>query len=382
MPKLYIGLMSGTSLDAADAALVECAPSGDIRILAAHSEPITADLRIRLQQLLQPDAVISLPRLGDLHQQVGAWLAQAALAVMQDADVTAQDIAAIGSHGQTVWHAPAAQWPYSMQLGSASHIAARTGCTVVADFRNADMALGGQGAPLVPAFHRHLLASAERARIVVNIGGMANLTILPRSAAHDPTQASGLDTGPGNTLMDGWIQAQLGEPMDENGQWAASGRVHEPLLQRMLQDRYFQLAPPKSTGREYFNQAWLQAQLKQLAQPPAGADVQATLCALSGHSIAKAIAAYGPGNEEILVCGGGARNVQLMACLQRLLAPRLVTSTAARGIDPQWVEAAAFAWLAMRRLQSLPGNLPRVTGARAPAVLGCVYLPPPVSHGK
>lgn len=377
MDSYFIGLMSGTSLDAADAALVGFSAGSTPRILATRALPPTVELRRELLACSRPRATLTLYQLGTLNQRLGDWFADAAVAVMRDADIGAGAITAIGSHGQTVWHAPDSQRPFSLQLGSASRIAARTGCTVVADFRNSDMAIGGQGAPLVPAFHRSLFASAERARIVINIGGFANLTILPAGSDVDASVVTGLDTGPGNALMDGWIQHHLSQPMDTDGRWATSGRVHEPLLARLLTEPYLSRPAPKSTGREYFNMAWLQGHLGALDTAPIGADVQATLCEFTARSIAMGVAAYGPGGEEILICGGGAHNPRLLARLQALLAPRPLATTTQHGMDVDWVEAAAFAWLAKRRLEGLPGNLAGVTGARSAAILGAVYAPAP-----
>lgn len=367
--------MSGTSLDAADAALVQFAADGTATILATHALGLATELRDELLELARHDAAIRLAGLGILDQRLGEWFAEAALAVMSDAGAAPDDIAAIGSHGQTVWHAPGAAHPFSLQLGSASRIAARTGCTVVADFRNSDMAVGGQGAPLVPAFHRGLFARADSARVIVNIGGIANLTILPAGADQDDALVTGLDTGPGNALMDSWIQTHLGQTMDANGQWAASGTIHTVLLERMLKDPYLARPAPKSTGREYFNLHWLQTHIDSLKDRPPAADVQATLCEYTARTIAMAIGDHGPGDEEILVCGGGARNARLLTRLAELLAPRSVQTTSSHGLNADWVEAAAFAWLAKRRLEGRPGNLPGVTGARRAAVLGGIYRP-------
>lgn len=370
-----IGLMSGTSLDAADAVLADF--SGDRpAIIATASLPPPQALRDELLQLPQQHQTITLRRLGMLHQQLGTWFADAANAVLDAAKFSADRVAAIGSHGQTVRHEPDLDPPFSIQLGSASRIAALTGCTVVADFRSADLAIGGQGAPLVPAFHRALFARPDAGRIIVNIGGIANLTVLPAGSDRVETGISGFDTGPGNGLMDNWIHARLGSTMDRNGHWAASGAVHERLLRNMLRDPYLQRPPPKSTGREYFNLPWLQHQLDVLNEAPAAADVQATLCEFSARTIASAISTCGTGYDEVIICGGGSHNPRLMQRLTTLLQPRKVTTTTEHGIDADWVEASAFAWLAMRRLRGLPGNLPSVTGARAPAILGAIHAPP------
>ncbi len=375
MGDYYIGLMSGTSVDAADAALVEFATDSPPRILDTHAQAPDDGLRDDLLHLSQQVAGVSLSKLGELDQRVGEWFADAALAVMAKAGVAAGDIAAIGSHGQTVRHEPAARLPFSLQLGAPSRIAARTGCCVVADFRNSDMAVGGQGAPLVPAFHRSLFASADTPRVIVNIGGIANLTILPAGADSDDARITGLDTGPGNALMDTWIQSHLGRHMDADGRWATSGKVHPGLLGLMMQDPYLSKAPPKSTGREYFNMDWLGAQIESLGAPPTPADVQATLCEFTAQTISVAIASYGPGGETILLCGGGVRNPYLQERLRALLTPRPVEATDAYGVDADWVEAVAFAWLAMRTINHLPGNVPTVTGAKRAVPLGGLYQP-------
>lgn len=363
-------------MDGVDAALVTFAADGTMHLDATASVPLPDELRGPLLQLTQTGGPARLAQLGTIHQQLGLWFADAALAVMDKAHVGPADIAAIGSHGQTVWHAPDGRLPFSMQLGAASQIAARSGCTVVADFRSADMAAGGQGAPLVPAFHRDMFAGMDSGRIIVNIGGIANLTILPAGANQDDTRIAGFDTGPGNGLMDLWVATHLDAPMDADGRWAASGTIDAGLLRQMLNDPYLHKAPPKSTGREYFNRAWLQARLDNLGTSPAPADVQATLCEFTAQSVVNAINDCGPGFDDIIVCGGGAHNRHLMQRLTSLLAPCRVTTSAAHGIDVDWVEAAAFAWLAMRRLKSLPGNLPSVTGASSPAILGAVHAPP------
>lgn len=372
-PSHYIGLMSGTSIDAADAALVRFSEDGLPQIVATHAEAPDPDLRADLLHLSQQVAGISLAKFGELDQRVGDWFASAALAVMDKAGISADAVAAIGSHGQTVRHEPEARFPFSLQLGAASLIAARTGCRVVADFRNSDMAIGGQGAPLVPAFHRGLFADPNQARIVANIGGIANLTILPRTAASDLNAITGLDTGPGNALMDAWIASHLRRPLDEDGQWAASGRVDDALLALMMDDPYLRRRAPKSTGREYFNLDWLRAQIDSLRTPPNPVDVQATLCEFTARTIVQAIEEYGPGDEQLLLCGGGVRNAELRRRLAALAAPRDIQPTDDYGLDSDWVEAAAFAWLAMRTTNGLSGNVPSVTGARRAVPLGAIY---------
>jgi anhydro-N-acetylmuramic acid kinase len=373
-PACYIGLMSGTSVDAADAAVVRFDEHGDNpQILATHAEAPDAGLRNDLLHLSQQVAGVSLAKFGELDQRVGEWFANAALTVMEKAGMAAEDIDAIGSHGQTVRHEPESRYPFSLQLGSPSLIAARTGCRVVADFRNTDIAMGGQGAPLVPGFHRSVFASRTRHRIVVNIGGIANLTVLPSASVDNPLDVTGLDTGPGNALMDAWTAAHLKHSYDDDGRWAASGRVDDALLALMMADPYLARPAPKSTGREYFNLDWLRAQIDSLPTPPIPADVQATLCEFSARTIVQAIDEYGPGDEELLLCGGGVRNAELYRRLEQLMAPRPLARTDDYDVDSDWVEAVAFAWLAMRTVHGLSGNVPGVTGARASVALGGIY---------
>ncbi|MGH8307500.1 MAG: anhydro-N-acetylmuramic acid kinase, partial [Gammaproteobacteria bacterium] len=278
-----------------------------------------------------------------------------------------QDIRAIGSHGQTVRHRPGGPHPFSLQIADPNIIAARTGIATVADFRRRDMALGGQGAPLVPAFHHAVFADPNETRAVINIGGIANLTLL--SAQNGPV--SGFDTGPGNLLMDAWSREHLHAPYDENGTFAASGNVDEILLRRLLADEYFQRPPPKSTGREHFSQAWLGKALVDTKLP--AADVMATLCELTARCIADAVRKQTPRVSRVLLCGGGIHNAHLVKRLAALLPACELSTTNEFGIAPDWVEAMAFAWLARETLARRPGNLPAVTGAREPAVLGAIY---------
>jgi anhydro-N-acetylmuramic acid kinase len=273
-------------------------------------------------------------------------------------------------HGQTVRHRPEEGW--TLQLNSPARVAERAGVPVVADFRSRDVAAGGHGAPLVPAFHAALFGRADADRVVVNIGGIANLTVLP--AGGSVAAVRGFDTGPGNVLLDLWCARHRGEPFDRDGAWARSGRVDPALLERMLAEPYFALRPPKSTGRDLFNAEWLAAMLAGGA-PAQAADVQATLVALTARSIARAVdAAAGAGNGvDVLVCGGGANNAALIAALAAELSPRRVATTAAEGVPVEQVEALAFAWLAWQAVSGRPGNLPAVTGARGPRVLGAIY---------
>lgn len=366
-PQYFAGLMSGTSMDAADAALVDFS-AGTPRLIATHRSPLTPELRAALLALCAPGPN-EIERMGILDTQLGEIFAASTLALLKKAGINSADVHAIGSHGQTVRHQPGGPYPFSLQIGNPVLIAQRTGITTVADFRRADIAAGGQGAPLVPAFHNAVFRSAQHDRVVVNIGGIANITVLPKDATHAVT---GFDTGPGNVLLDAWAERHLGKRMDEDGRFAASGSVREGLLNALSNDDYFALKPPKSTGREHFNMAWLDAAL----QPHAGIsapDIQATLCDLTAASIAQAIRHYAPHTSEVLICGGGAHNVHLMQRLRARLSQCAVESTEKHGINPDWVEAMAFAWLAKQTLEGKPGNLPSVTGAKHAAVLGGIY---------
>lgn len=365
----HIGLMSGTSADGIDAVAVEIGEPRAFRLLATHHSAYPPDTRARVLALTDAGHD-EIARAGALDTELGRLFAEAANAVRKQAGLAASDVHAIGSHGQTIRHAPAGPDRFTVQLGNPAVIAELTGMTTVADFRRRDMAAGGEGAPLVPAFHQWLFGNTDSARVVVNIGGIANITVLPSDKQADVT---GFDTGPGNVLMDIWAATHLGRPFDDNGDWAASGKVDERLLQRMLAEPYFARKPPKSTGRELFRADWLEQMLQVAWAGVTPVDVQATLAALTARTIADAIAGSAARADAVFVCGGGAQNRFLMAQLGRLLAPRAVQSTSAIGLDPQWVEASAFAWLAHRTMEGKPGNLPAVTGARHAAILGAIY---------
>jgi len=366
MTRYYIGLISGTSMDGIDAALLDFNPQP--RLLAHHSHPLPDAIRQQLYKLQTPgqDELTTAMR---LDVELGRLFAAAANALLKKAGLSATQVAAIGSHGQTLRHYPDGATPSTLQIGDPNLIAELTGITTVADLRRRDMAAGGQGAPLVPAFHAGVFRQTGSNRAILNIGGIANLTLLPAGAAAPVT---GFDTGPGNGLMDAWIEQHHGQAYDRDGEWAASGHVHPGLLERLLHDPYFDRTPPKSTGREYFNLAWLQPRLEPFADL-APRDVQATLCELSARSIAEALQESLGSVDEVLICGGGVHNRTLRQRLEELLTPARVTSTAGAGLDPDWVEAAAFAWLARQTLNGEPGNLPSVTGASHPVVLGGIY---------
>ncbi|QKX17104.1 anhydro-N-acetylmuramic acid kinase [Microbulbifer sp. YPW1] len=368
MTDLYIGLMSGTSVDCIDAVLAEFSEvDGELRChtRAALGHPITNEMREAILALCAPGPS-ELDRAGQLDRRLGEEFAAATLAVLQKAGVKPSAVKAIGSHGQTVRHRPpgSVSTPFSLQLGDPNTIAALTGITTVADFRRRDMALGGHGAPLMPAFHNAVFRTS-RDRAVVNIGGMANITELAADG-----QVRGYDTGPGNALLDYWVKLHLGQPYDADGAWAASGAPHPTLLNRLMGDPFFAAPAPKSTGREAFNPSWLERASAGLEVPPA--DVQATLAEVTAASIANGVREFARGGE-LLVCGGGARNNDLMERLRRRLPTWSVTATNEYGIDADWVEGAGFAWLARQTMLGLHGNCPAVTGAEKETVLGGIY---------
>jgi len=362
--ELFVGLMSGTSLDGVDGVLADF--SGPRPRLLAHARHgFAPDLRQTLESLLEsgPD---ELHRAAVAAQHLARAYASVAQDVLLHANVEPDQVRAIGVHGQTVRHRPEAG--YTLQLNSPATLAELTGIDVVADFRGRDIAAGGQGAPLVPAFHAAVFAT-EAPRAVVNIGGISNVTGLPEE--HGAGNVIGFDCGPGNVLLDAWAGRHLDEPIDRDGRWAVAGHTHATLLDSFLGERYFALDPPKSTGRELFNEVWLDAHLSGRQIEPK--DVQATLTRLTARTIGQAIARYFAAAGDVIVCGGGALNVTLMKMLTEECAPRPVTSSASLGIDPQHVEALAFAWLARQHLARRPGNVPTVTGARGARVLGALY---------
>jgi anhydro-N-acetylmuramic acid kinase len=353
--------MSGTSADGIDAALI-ATEGKQSELLGSHHRPMPAPLRDEILAFRQsgPD---ELHRLATLDVQLAKEYAAAVSALLDTAQLEAAAVTAIGCHGQTIRHHPEGDTPYTLQIGDPNRLAELTGITVVSDFRRRDMAAGGQGAPLVPAFHRARLVSAGVATAVVNIGGIANISLITADG-----DVAGWDTGPGNTLMDSWIAQNQGEPFDRNGEWAASGTIIAPLLTALLQDPYFTMRPPKSTGPEYFHLGWLAA---NLSGDETSADVQCTLAALTVESLALTLAQQPI--DVVRVCGGGARNTWLMQRLTDRLGETAVTTTEAIGVDPEWVEAWAFAWLAEQTLAGQPGNVPAVTGATGSRVLGGIF---------
>jgi anhydro-N-acetylmuramic acid kinase len=370
---LFLGLISGTSADGIDAALVRF-DDGDphARCELVHGRTFAWDgmLRARLVELGQGGDAASLDEFGTLDVRVAEAFADAALSLLREANVAASDVRALGSHGQTVRHRPHGaafdgRFPFTLQLGDGNVITERTGIATVADFRRRDVAAGGHGAPLLPALHAALLSSEGEDRAVLNLGGIANLTLLPARG-----EVRGFDTGPANALMDAWCERHTGRAFDANGDFAASGNIDDALLARLLDDAWFALPPPKSTGREQFHLDWLASKLAGGESP---ADVQATLLELSAATVADALRATQPDTKRVLACGGGVHNPRLLARIAARLSGAVVESTAAHGVDPDFVEAMGFAWLARQTLLGRPGNLPSVSGARGPRVLGAVY---------
>lgn len=362
---LYAGLMSGTSMDGVESVLLDITPTGHA-VRGAFHLPYPTAIGRRLRQAVANPAGCDLDSYGELDAAVGGVFAECASGLLSHCRVAPQAVCAIGSHGQTVLHRPRGPTRYTLQIGDPNLIAERLGIDVVADFRRRDLAAGGEGAPLLPAFHAAAFASADEPRVVANIGGIANITVL---AAGD---VRGFDTGPGNCLMDLWAVQHLQRPWDDEGRMAASAAPDGALLQALLDEPYLQRMPPKSTGRELFHRAWLDRHLRGRQLAPAV--VQSTLCELTARSITDGIGRLaGVQPAVVLVCGGGARNLELMRRLARLLPAARVATTSALGIEPEHVEAAGFAWLAHAFLAGLPGNLTAVTGARGPRPLGALY---------
>ena len=357
-------------MDAIDVALVGFA-NQTFEIREYEQYPIAGDIRSAVRNLT---AKSEIEEISKLDAQLGDLFAQAAVAIIDKAAVKAADISAIGSHGQTILHLPEADPPRTLQIGDPNIIACQTGITTVADFRRMDMAAGGQGAPLAPAFHAHYFRNDKNDRVILNIGGMANITLLPARAAADVT---GFDTGPGNGLLDDWNFKHNRTCMDKDGAWAASGTADAGLLAGLLNDPYFLLPPPKSSGRDDFNLAWLEGRLQEYGKSLCAEDVQATLLELTAHSISNAVKTYASQAKEIYVCGGGAHNPLLMGKLKGLLPSIPLASTGHIGINPDAVEAVTFAWLAKQRMEHRSGNLPSVTGARESVLLGAIYKPRP-----
>ncbi|MDI3356534.1 anhydro-N-acetylmuramic acid kinase [Pseudomonas sp. UYIF39] len=358
----YIGVMSGTSLDGLDIALIELTPT--INLIATHYTPMPDALRTELLGLCAsgPDEIA---RSAIAQQNWVKLAAQGIHTLLDQKNLKPEDIRAIGSHGQTIRHEPARG--FTVQIGNPALLTELTGITVISDFRSRDVAAGGQGAPLVPAFHEALFEKRAGNRAVLNVGGFSNLSLIEHGKP-----VAGFDCGPGNVLLDAWIHQQRGDNFDRDGQWAASGKVQPVLLNELLSDPFFVTKGPKSTGREVFNLPWLTQHLSKLPTI-AAEDVQATLLELTALTIVESLQSAQSDTQELLICGGGAHNATLMNRLASLLPNAKVSSTAAYGVDPDWVEAMAFAWLAHCCLEGIAANRPSVTGARGLRVLGAIY---------
>jgi anhydro-N-acetylmuramic acid kinase len=362
-PAYYIGIMSGTSLDGIDAVLVDLGSSPP-SLLHAFYLPYPEELRTRLQDLHYAGHD-EIHRAALLGNELAEHYSEAVAGLLDGSGLERQDVAAIGCHGQTIRHNPLSGKGYTVQLCNSALLAELAGITVVGDFRSRDIAAGGQGAPLVPAFHQVLFQNSQIHRVIVNIGGISNLTSLPPDG-----KVIGFDCGPGNVMMDEWCRRHTDKAYDENGAWAQTGKKIPMLLERLLSLPFFSLAPPKSAGREIFNLAWLEGYLNGDEKP---VDVQSTLLYLSIFAIADSVLRYCPDAGEVYLCGGGVHNLALLAGLQTALPGKKVESTERLGVNPDWLEAFAFAWLARQAVEGMPGNIPAVTGARGSRTLGAIY---------
>lgn len=367
--KLYLGIMSGTSLDGVDLALVDF--KNGAKLVASGFVPMPKDLRADLSALLKSGET-SLQKLGEIDHRLGVLYADCVNDFLEKNQLKPSQIEAIGCHGQTVWHAPQGNFPFTMQIGDMNIVAARTGITTIADFRRKDMAFGGQGAPLVPAFHKAIFARSNQFTVVLNIGGISNISVL-----NPNVETIGYDVSVGNALMDVWIEKHFGKRYDKNAEWANTGEVMPELLAEMLSEPFFQLPPPKSTGRELFNLEWLEKQFANLDEKSTAykaEDVQRTLAEFTAQSVACELLQWNnEPNKVLLVCGGGARNPLLMERFRALLPNWQVGTTNDYGVDIDYVEAMAFAWLAFQRMENLPSNMPSVTGASQAVSLGVIF---------
>ena len=358
----YLGLMSGTSMDAVDTALVDFSETG-LQLIAYEQHDIPATLQQQIREF-QSSASVSLTT--ELDVILGELYADVINGFLASLDISPSSVAAIGCHGQTVLHLPADNHPRTLQIGDANIIAHRTTITTVADFRRMDIAAGGEGAPLAPAFHAWYFGTADQ-KCILNIGGMANLSVLGQGTT------LGFDCGPGNALLDDWIRSNQGESFDRDGEWALSGKTSMALLNAMLSYDYFDKPPPKSTGKDEFNLDWLKMMCNRAGESLSPEDVQATLMRLSSATIADAVNKHAGACKEVIVCGGGYHNLALMGQLQEALPNIPVLGSDKHGIDPDAMEAVAFAWLARQRMERRAGNLPAVTGASEAVILGAVY---------
>lgn len=369
--------MSGTSLDGIDTVICEIKSSHDFSLVDAKTYPIPSQLKKDLLALSQEQHPDELDRYAELDVQLGRLFADCCLLLLKKNNLKPEQISAIGSHGQTLRHYPDAQYPTTLQIADPNIIAENTGITTIADFRRRDMAAGGQGAPLVPPFHQALFAAKSQniSRVILNIGGIANITFLPASSDSVPGHDSilGYDTGPGNGLMDDWCVRHFACAYDSAGQLASQGNVDKTFLSILLNDPFFSQKSPRSTGREYFSYQWIEQQLTKHQEKIAHKDVLATLLELTCLSISNEINRLSPHVNEVLVCGGGVQNKRLMQQLQHYMPEINVASTEKYGLHPDWVEASAFAWLGHQTLNGLTSNLPSVTGAHKKVILGAIW---------
>ena len=366
---LYVGVMSGTSVDGIDTALLDITPGKTPKLIAAQTFDYPVDTQQAIHNLIK-DQHCSLQALGDLDMALGHLYADAVIALLDQANCPAETISAIGCHGQTIFHSPESPHPFSMQIGNANPIVERTGINTVVDLRQRDMVCGGQGAPMVPGFHDIMFRDDSENRVIVNIGGIANITILP---SDQQKAIQGFDTGPGNTLMDAWINQYQGKRYDANGDWAATGNVQSALLETLLTDDYFALPPPKSSGRELFHLPWLKAALAKHADNFKAEDIQATLLTLTAKSIADAVLTHASNTQRVIICGGGAHNSALISAIQNFLPDMQVDTTDQHGVQADLVEASAFAWLACQTMNHQTGSIASVTGAKHDSILGGIY---------
>ena len=364
MTEIFIGLMSGTSIDAIDAAAITI-DNNKIDVIASHTHPIPDKIKDSIASLCQPGEN-EIMRMGQLDFELGHIFADATLELLNANNLKASEITALGSHGQTIRHVPGGEHPFTLQIGNPALICELTNITTVADFRRADMAAGGQGAPLVPAFHHAVFYNEDIRRVVLNIGGMANISIIEKNE-----MISGFDTGPGNVLLNEWIQQHQKLAYDNDGEWSKSNISNDQILEKMLNDKYFTQPPPKSTGREHFNLNWVKQNLLGFDDTPG--NIQSTLCELTAKSITEAIKSHASDCEQILVCGGGIHNKDLIARLKKQCDAEIY-STEKFGLDPDYVEAAAFAWFARQTLHNIPSNAPAVTGASHSVLMGAIHL--------
>ncbi len=368
----YIGLMSGTSADGVDAVLIKSDNQTDCHVVAHVYASFTGGLDRELLRLQQTPEC-SIKHLGQLDHRLGLSYASVTQRLLKKSGLFSNQITAIGCHGQTIYHDPKGKYPFTLQIGDSNLLAQLTGIVVVSDFRRMDMAAGGDGAPLAPLLHKILFSHPSEVRVVVNLGGISNTTIL-----RPGKPVTGFDNGPANCLMDGWVQQEMpSELFDYNGEWAESGICCKKLLRALLEEPYFDTPPPKSTGKELFNMQWLKHYLEKFSSLST-ADIQATLCELTATIVARDILNFAEDTSAVYVCGGGSNNLYLMKRLALLLKGIKVTSTETLGMPAEHVEAAAFAILAKHRMEQKAGNIPSVTGATSPVLLGGVYRPRPM----